>query len=221
MAAQSILTPLQSRFIQCVANKKSLTDRFYLTGGTALAAYYLRHRYSEDLDFFSEEDVDPLAINVFLKECAPAIKINKIEFQQSFNRNIFFLYAGRETLKTEFTYFPFGQLDKPLKKDGIRIDSITDIAVNKIFTIYQNPRARDYIDLYCIIKAYKGLSLDRLIRMARTKFDAQIDPIQLGTQLLQAKKTMDLPRMFIKINRKLWSDFFIAYAKSLSKDIFV
>ncbi len=221
MAAQNILTPIQNKFIQCVANNKSLRDRFYLTGGTALAAYYLKHRYSEDLDFFSEENVDLLAINVFLKEYASVIKIKRIEFQQSFNRNIFFLYAGKETLKTEFTYFPFGQLDKPLKKDGIRIDSITDIAVNKIFTIYQNPRARDYIDIYCILKEYKNLSFSKLVRMARTKFDAQIDPIQFGTQLLQAKKTKDLPRMLIKIDQKLWSDFFIAYAKSLSKDIFV
>ncbi|MDR1696214.1 MAG: nucleotidyl transferase AbiEii/AbiGii toxin family protein [Endomicrobium sp.] len=25
---------------------------FYFSGGTALSEYYLRHRYSEDLDFF-------------------------------------------------------------------------------------------------------------------------------------------------------------------------
>ena len=29
---------------------------FYLSGGTALAAYYLNHRASDDLDFFSEQD---------------------------------------------------------------------------------------------------------------------------------------------------------------------
>ncbi len=27
---------------------------FYLTGGTALSAFYLKHRYPEDLDFFTE-----------------------------------------------------------------------------------------------------------------------------------------------------------------------
>lgn len=111
-------------------------------------------------------------------------------------------------------------MDKPLKKDGIRIDSITDIAVNKIFTIYQNPRARDYIDLYCIFKEYKNLALDKLIRMARTKFDAQIDPIQLGTQLLKAEGLRDLPKMLAKIDNKSWVNFFLSQAKSLSKDIF-
>lgn len=29
---------------------------FYLSGGTALSAYYLNHRDSDDLDFFSEHD---------------------------------------------------------------------------------------------------------------------------------------------------------------------
>jgi hypothetical protein len=28
---------------------------FYLTGGTALAAFYLFHRYSDDLDFFTND----------------------------------------------------------------------------------------------------------------------------------------------------------------------
>ena len=32
------------------------------------------------------------------------------------------------------------------------IDSLIDIATNKIFTIYQNPRSRDFIDLYLILK---------------------------------------------------------------------
>lgn len=31
---------------------------FYLTGGTALSRYYLNHRYSEDLDFFVNDDPD-------------------------------------------------------------------------------------------------------------------------------------------------------------------
>jgi len=35
-------------------------DSFYLTGGTALSAFYLHHRKSRDLDFFS--DVEELII---------------------------------------------------------------------------------------------------------------------------------------------------------------
>lgn len=138
--AKEILTPLQKKFISLFAQNKYLNSRFYLTGGTALAAYYLHHRYSEDLDFFSPKEIDLMGLDVFLKQIKSNLKIQKTDFQQSFNRNIFFLHAKNEILKTEFTYFPFEQAEKPLRKDGILIDNVKDIAINKTFTIAQNAR---------------------------------------------------------------------------------
>jgi hypothetical protein len=45
----SILTPLQNRVLIALFDN-GLADRGYsLTGGTALSAYYLKHRYSDDL----------------------------------------------------------------------------------------------------------------------------------------------------------------------------
>lgn len=218
--AFKILTPLQKKFITSIAANKYLTKRFYLTGGTALAAYYLNHRYSEDLDFFSMNQIDIMAIDVFIKELKSILSIKKVDFQQTFNRNIFFIHTAKETLKTEFTYFPFEQLEKPAPKNGILIDSVVDIATNKTFTILQNPRARDFIDLYCILTKYKDLSFANLLKMARVKFDSHIDPIQLGTQLLKAKDIRDLPRMIKKIDDGKWRLFFINEAKALSKNIF-
>lgn len=218
--AKEILTPLQKKFIALLPKNKNLRDQFYLTGGTALAAYYLKHRYSEDLDFFGYSNIDILALDVFLKELKTTLKIKKIDFQQSFNRNIFFLHTTKEILKVEFTYFPFDQIEKPMIKDGIYIDSLLDIAANKAFTISQNPRARDFIDLYLILKKYRELSFHQLVKLARSKFDWQIDPIQLGTQLLKAKELKDLPRMLQKIDHNEWRNFFLVQAKSLSKEIF-
>ena len=218
--AKDILTPRQKKFLPLLSKNKPISKNFYLTGGTALSAYYLKHRYSEDLDFFSEREVDILSINVFLKEIKTAIGIKKTDFQQSFNRNLFFLHTESEILKIEFTYFPFHQIELPDKKDGIYINSLIDIAVDKAFTIAQNPRARDFIDLYYILKNTKNISFERLIKMARTKFDWRIDPIQLGTQLLKAKDIKDLPRMIKKLNHQEWRDFFVAKARSLSYNIF-
>lgn len=31
-------------------------DNLYLTGGTALGRYFLNHRYSDDIDFFTNAD---------------------------------------------------------------------------------------------------------------------------------------------------------------------
>lgn len=35
-----------------------LNTPFYLTGGTALSRYYLNHRHSDDLDFFTNNNSD-------------------------------------------------------------------------------------------------------------------------------------------------------------------
>jgi predicted nucleotidyltransferase component of viral defense system len=218
--AREILSPLQKKFISLLAENKPLKEKFCLTGGTALAGYYLHHRYSEDMDLFSLNQINLLELNVFIKEIKPILKIKKIDFQQSFNRNIYFLHTKNDILKAEFTYFPFEPVEKPIKRDGIFVDSIMDLAVNKAFTIYQQPRARDFIDLYCILSKYKAISFQKLLKMARIKFDSEIDPIQLGTQLIKAKDIQDLPCMLKKIDHKIWRRFFTDEAKILSKKIF-
>ncbi|MFQ5865173.1 MAG: nucleotidyl transferase AbiEii/AbiGii toxin family protein [bacterium] len=43
----NILNPLQNSFLDEFFQQ---TQEFYLTGGTALSAFYLQHRYSEDID---------------------------------------------------------------------------------------------------------------------------------------------------------------------------
>ena len=218
--AREILSPLQKKFISLLAENKPLKEKFCLTGGTALAGYYLHHRYSEDMDLFSLNQINLLELNVFIKEIKPILKIKKIDFQQSFNRNIYFLHTKNDILKAEFTYFPFEPVEKPIKRDGIFVDSIMDLAVNKAFTIYKQPRARDFIDLYCILSKYKAISFQKLLKMARIKFDSEIDPIQLGTQLIKAKDIQDLPCMLKKIDNKIWRRFFTDEAKILSKKIF-
>jgi len=54
LRGKGMLTPIQRSFI---AEFALLPDQaqFYLAGGTALAEYYLGHRLSFDLDFFTGE----------------------------------------------------------------------------------------------------------------------------------------------------------------------
>src|SRR3989338_1124745 len=85
-----ILTKNQIAVLERVGGNKLLTKNFYLTGGTALTAFYLRHRYSEDLDFFSEKEFDVSGINIFFNQLKADFGIKKIDFQQSYNRNLFF-----------------------------------------------------------------------------------------------------------------------------------
>ena len=50
-----ILTPLQEELLRIFAGIEE-SNLFYLTGGTALAAVYLKHRYSRDLDLFTSKE---------------------------------------------------------------------------------------------------------------------------------------------------------------------
>ena len=216
---RSILTPRQRAVLAVIGRDKALTHAFYLTGGTALAEFYLQHRYSEDLDFFSTNNVDPAAITAFWQSVKKSLGIRKIDFQQSFNRNLFFLHFPKEILKTEFTYFPFLRIQKETSVSGIEIDSLYDIAVNKLFTIYQQCRARDYIDLYMIC-AKEGYTIKELIKAAKVKFDWHIDVLQLGTQFIKSQEAKDYPRMIVTIKDREWQQFFISEAKKFKKDIF-
>lgn len=220
MAAKMILSKNQQKLLRIISQEKKICDFFYLTGGTALAEFYLRHRLSEDLDFFAEKEFSTQDIFVFLKQIQKQAGIKKIISEQSFNRNLFFLHlADGDIVKIEFTFFPFPRIDKGKREGNLEVDSLLDIAVNKIFTIYQNPRSRDFIDLYFIIDK-TGWPIDELVKKAKLKFDWHVDPIQLGSQFLRARAVKDYPHMIIKIKPKEWQDFFLLEARNLGKDIF-
>lgn len=219
MAQKTILSANQVKLLHLLSGQQMITGNFYLGGGTALAEYYLMHRFSEDLDFFSENEFSLQDISVILKKISKQAGIKEIDFQQSFNRNLFFLKLKAEIIKTEFTYYPFPAIEKRKKYNGIYVDGLLDIAVNKIFTIYQKPRSRDFIDLYLIIQQ-TGWSIQSLAKKAKIKFDWHIDPVQLGSQFMLATEVKDYPRMIKKIEHKLWQEFFVNEAKKLGKDIF-
>lgn len=218
MNKKSILTSQQKLFFKVFSQNKNFSKNFYLTGGTALAEFYIPYRLSEDLDFFSENEVDSKQILTFFASSKKILGYSKIDFNTSFNRNIFFLNFNKYQLKLEFTYFPFPQVEKAKIIEGVKIDSITDIAVNKLFTIYQNPRSRDFMDLYMIQKKYK-FRTDELLKKAKAKFDWHIDLLKLGSQFLLAKELKDYPKLIAKLDEKDWQSHFEKEAKKLGTKI--
>ena len=245
MAVKAILSDNQLKLLRLLGKEKLISKNFYLTGGTALAQYYLKHRLSEDLDFFSEAEFNPKDIAIELKKIQKEAGIKRVDFQQSFNRNLFFLELKNDVIKTEFTYFPFppviarslkateaipsyGSANKEIaalptaarNDNALLVDTLMDIAVNKIFTIYQNPRSRDFIDLYFIIQK-TGWKIIDLVKKAKIKFDWHVDPLQLGSQFMRVNELKDYPRMIKKLDHKKWQGFFIKEAKKLGSEIIV
>jgi len=215
-----VLTQEQIEFLKFAGNSELIKENYYLTGGTPLAAFYLHHRYSEDLDFFTEkEEVNIPAVEKFMHQAKAALSIQKIRYQRHQGLHMFFLeYQNKSELKVDFNYYPFPQIKKGGSEFGVLVDSLHDIAVNKVQTIATRTTARDFIDLYCIIKS-TGFTLSQLIKEARIKFDWYVEPIQFGKQFLKAPKLEDLPRMISPIPALEWQNFFIEEAKKLSSEI--
>jgi predicted nucleotidyltransferase component of viral defense system len=214
----SILTSRQKLALDLIA-KTQLSSTFYFSGGTALAHYYLQHRKSEDLDFFCENEFDPQQVTIILKSIQKDLQFAKFDYQSSFNRNLYFLkFVDGYTLKLEFTYYPFRQIEQPQKKDGLLVDSPIDIATNKLFTIVQKPRGRDYFDLYHLIDKY-FYKIEDLRMKAKLKFDWHVDPLQLASRLNEIGNKLDDPIIIKKTNRSKIVNFFQSEAEKLGEEI--
>lgn len=214
----AILTTKQVKALQAITTS-NLAKEFYFTGGTALSHYYLQHRLSEDLDFFRAEEFEVQGVHIALKSLKQLIGHNKIDFQVSMNRNLFFLHFPDDTvLKLEFTYYPFTQIEQTKKIDGLLVDSAIDIAINKLFTIVQTPRGRDYYDLYYLIKKY-GYTIPKLRMLAKQKFDWHIDSLMLASQLDKASGFLDDPILINNGDKEKIFAYFETEAKELEGEI--
>lgn len=215
-----ILTPEQDHFLEFAGTSKYIHEHFYFTGGTPLAAFYLQHRLSEDIDLFIEETEVPLRfITPFIKKAQKELGIQKTDYTNFLGLHSFQLYFSKTNiLKVDFNYYPFPRIEKGMKYKNIEVDSMLDIAINKVHTIAMKPRARDFIDIYFIIKE-KGYTFGDLLKKAKIKFDWHIDPLHLGSRLLMAREVKDFPRMIKKVDHQEWQTFFIGEAKKLKPEI--
>lgn len=176
-----ILIPNQRLFLHEFV-KSDLRDVFRLTGGTALSAFYLEHRLSEDLDFFSSEIVPLTVIESFLKS---ADSVKEISFSKLFDRNIFnLMMTDRSLLKLEFTQTTLINIEEYSLIDNLRIDSFLDIVVNKLCAIADRYDAKDYVDVYCALKN-SDLNLKDLVVLAEKKCTIKGIRHVLKSRLLQ------------------------------------
>ena len=209
---KTILTFTQSHFLELAQSDKSIIANFYLTGGTALSAFYYFHRESQDLDLFCERrEVDPVAVDAFLKKIKRKFGIKEIKKSQFLGLvSRLLVLKNREILKVDFNYYPFLRIDRGVKFKNLEVDSVYYIAT------------RDYVDLYFIL-TQEDYSLDRLIIDAKAKFDWHIDRVNLASQFSRVTdflRTKELPKMLVPFNPKEMEKFFLKLAKGMKKEIF-
>lgn len=221
-----VLTPKQLDFLELAQAQTSISKNFYLTGGTALSEFYFKHRLSEDIDLFSEKEVNTNAVRDFLKAISPKLGILKIVEQNFLGLYTYKLrYKDGDILKIDFNYYPFPRIEKGVFFKNLEISSIYDIAVNKVHTVGMKPRARDYVDLYFIFTRSKEEPLGYLQRMrldSQAKFDWPLEAKNLAVALTRVSdlKNKDYPKMLVSFDKGQMEKFFLELARSLEKDIF-
>lgn len=220
MFQKSILTPFQKDVFLALIEEKLIYDNFYFSGGTALAEFYLQHRYSEDLDFFTDKEFSYAQILAILKPKMDSLGVESFETRFVGGTKFFFLKkTDQAKLKVEFNYFPFKRLEKSQKFQKLAVDSLFDIAVNKLNAILSRHQARDYIDLYFILKN-KAFSWQEIINGVKEKFGWEIDPLNLAAQLNQVDRVYDYPKMIKPLSREEMISFYKKRATELKEEIF-
>lgn len=128
-----------------------------LVGGTALALQ-IGHRMSDDIDLFGLIKADKISIFEALKEIGNIATINNTE-------NIH-IYTINE-IKVDIVNYPYPWLEGALKKNGLRIASLKDIAAMKLAAITGRGTKKDFIDIYFLLKQF---SLDQLLSFYSQKY---------------------------------------------------
>jgi len=219
MAQGAGLSIRQKQFLAVVLQTDEILKNFYLSGGTALSSWYLHHRESHDLDFFSDRPFDGEKITQWIKQNEKKLEYQSLVVNDDFGfYTFFFRYPDNNRLKVDFAHYVSQRLTKGIYWNGLEIDSMYEIAVNKIHTIRTHPRERDYIDLYCILKE-TNWTIDKLLIDADRKFDITTDILQVVKNFLKAAEITDFPKMLIPFDETDMQGFYERSAGRLRSKI--
>ncbi|MCX6279430.1 MAG: nucleotidyl transferase AbiEii/AbiGii toxin family protein [Bacteroidetes bacterium] len=123
---------------------------FYLTGGAALARFYLNHRYSPDLDLFANRN------NGFATASEKILTILKTQFHLSDNKTvrhpdfIRLWISENEEMKIEMINNIAELREIPVMAGAIPVDTVENILANKINTLVERDNPKDLFDVACI-----------------------------------------------------------------------
>lgn len=176
------LTPLQRETLRAFFRNER---GFYLTGGAALAGFHLRHRETNDLDFFTpDEDAFERGRHA-LEAAAESVGAALVVRQHAPGFQRYVLTRGEEGLVVDLVWDRSWQVheEKP-ERDGIRLDPPDEILANKLTTLLSRAEERDLVDVLLLERA--GLSVEEALPAALAK-DGGCTPAALAFVLSQVR----------------------------------
>lgn len=200
------------------------SKEFYLTGGTALSFFYLKHRKSNDLDFFTNS---PDLIIPFSYNLEDNLKNKDCLTQRQ--RGLHSFVEIMATKDKESTIIHLAQ-DAPYRLETVKqfidypklnVDSLKDIAANKLLALFGRATLRDFIDVYFLIKQ-KHFTAKELVLGAKDK-DSGFDLYWLGVALERINTfTNDSSEMLLlleKVDFKEMLSFFNQWREEITKEL--
>lgn len=171
----SKLSKLQHDLVEAFFSEPSA---FFLTGGAALAGFYLGHRTTDDLDLFSPA-VEPMEHAVQrLRRAAAHVGADVDAMQETPEFRRFALRRGDDLTLVDLVIDRAPQLHVEKQLLGVvRLDSPAEIAANKVTALLGRTAPRDLVDLFALLD--QGHDLVRVLKDARTK-DGAVDPATLA-----------------------------------------
>lgn len=212
MGKITVITPKQQLLLDEFKKDSYLRDHFYFSGGTALSLYYLQHRKSVDLDFFSEEKIDPQEVlgrvTSWAEKHKAAVEYVPIEQTHTFN----VIFPNKQAVKVDFSFYPYKRVGESKKIDSIMVDSLVDIAVNKLLIAEQRTQVKDFVDLYFLLEQFTVWDLIEGVRM---KFRVDLDPFVIGSDFFKIEDFDYLPKMIKPLTLDKLKSFFRQKAKEI------
>ncbi len=151
LKGKGLLTPIQNSFLGLFAQIPD-QNQFYLTGGTALAEYYLGHRLSYDLDFFTGVEELVLPISYQIEKLGKEQNLD-ITVVRRFASYVELLVKGQdERLKIDLALdSPFRFELSVISTGGVYVNDYKDLQVDKLLAYFGRAEPRDAVDLFYIL----------------------------------------------------------------------
>jgi hypothetical protein len=166
LKGKGTLTPIQGNLLYEIGKIREASF-FFLTGGTALAEFYLGHRRSYDLDFFTAEEnlLIPFVRRVEKGLPKAQFKVHVIRLLEAFAE----VEAQKEgeAIRLHFACDSPFRFEEPQPSEfGVKINDYRDLIVDKLLTFFGRWKHRDAIDLFFILKSEP---IETLMEKAREK----------------------------------------------------
>src|SRR3989338_6144620 len=210
------LTRLQSKFLQAFFQTYLKKD-FFLSGGTALSAFYLQHRVSDDIDLFTvSQSVEMNAVTAEVLKIIHRLE-GKINNQVSTVTYIQFIFiCAGEKLKVDVIKGTPVHFGKTQEVNNITVDSLENIAVGKLLALYGRAEAKDFVDLYFLLEIEKKIDFKILFNLAKKK-DAGLSEFYLAGMMSKIEEIKYFPKTIRPVNEDKLRIFFLKLSKNLFK----